>query len=285
MAAVDGQPQMRQAVSLEGHGIRSTLDLAPEEPEEVGEFVPPRSLDGLSLGGVAATAPQADLPKKYRKARPGELSTFQGAGIVPVCRMPNGEVKVLLWQPQKGRKKGVRWYDFGGRKDSKQEFTSNCACRKFAKQTYGVFGCQIAISGVQADKVGEQLAELYQGLANLPLMLKASQEWAQMQLLDDSSSKIFYNDIHEYHIYLLNVPFVPPEVLGSISQIVDGGKRKFAWLSSKEWAGEVMAPRLHSQLFNAQMLALPDDPWVRRGQTYGDGEIRQATGCFTATVL
>lgn len=245
-----------------------------------------KSLESLSLGGVAAMEPQADLPKKYRKARPGEVSTYQGAGVVPVCRLESGEVRILLWQPQKGRKKGVRWWDFGGKKDAKkQEYTSYCACRKFAKQTYGIFGCQINITGVQADKVGEHLSELYQGLSNLPLMLKASQDWAQMQLLDDNS-KIFYNDIHEYHIYLLNVPYVPADILGKVSEIVDGGKRVFKWISRDDFQNEiVLAPRLHSEAFAGQVNALADDPWVRHGQAYGDGEIRSAIGCFSSAAL
>jgi len=243
-----------------------------------------KSLESLSLGGVAAKAPLTDLPKKYRKNRPGEVSTYQGAGIVPVCRLASGEVRVLLWQPQKGKKTGVRWYDFGGHKNSKQEFTSMCACRKFAKQTYGIFGCQINITGVSAEKVGEHLSELYQGLSNLPLMLRASQEWAQMQLLDDNS-KVFYNDIHEYHIYMLNVPYVPADILGAVSEIVDGGKRVFKWLSMEDFAEEVLAPRLHSESFASQVMALTDDPWVRYGQAYGDGDIRTATGCFSATVV
>merc|ERR1719199_1916605 len=243
-----------------------------------------KSLESLSLGGVAAIAPQTDLPKKYRQARPGERSTYQGAGIVPVCRLANGEVRVLLWQPQKGRKQGVRWYDFGGKKNSKQEFTSYCACRKFAKQTYGIFGCQINIIGASSEQVGEHLAELYQGLSNLPLMLRASQEWAQMQLLDDNS-KVFYNDIHEYHIYLLNVPYVPADILGAVSEIVDGGKRVFKWLSKEDFSQEVLAPRLHSEAFATQVMSLADDPWVRYGQAYGDGDIRTATGCFSSTVV
>merc|ERR1719230_1119008 len=186
--------------------------------------------------------PHTALPRKYRSAASGEHSTFQGAGVVPVARFANGEAKILLWQPQHGKKQGVRWYDFGGRKESHTEFTSACACRKFAKQTYGVFGCDIDLSG----QAKEHLQELYQGLANLPLMLKASQEWAKMQLLDDNP-RIFYNDVHEYHCHLLRVPYVNAEVLGQVSQIVDGGKRVFRWLSRDELASEVLAPRLHTE--------------------------------------
>lgn len=262
--------------------MRQAIEEAMDE--DISAMLGSKSLESLSLGGVAAIAPRSDLPKKYRKPRPGEVSTFQGAGIVPVCRLASGEVRVLLWQPQHGKKKGVRWYDFGGRKNSKQEFTSYCACRKFAKQTYGIFGCQINIIGASSEQVGEHLAELYQGLSNLPLMLRASQEWAQMQLLDDNS-KVFYNDIHEYHIYMLNVPYVPADILGAVSEIVDGGKRVFKWLSKEDFAEEVLAPRLHSESFANQVMSLADDPWVRQGQAYGDQDIRSATGCFSATVV
>ena len=69
-----------------------------------------------------------------------------------------------------------------------------------------------------------------QGLANLPLMLRSSEalrppssslpgpdpswtleEWAHLQLLDDGA-RIFYNDIHEYFLYMLCVPYVPEDV-------------------------------------------------------------------------
>jgi len=265
--------------------MRTGARAGPQGDDEADPGMPVcRSLDSLSLGGVAAMAPPANLPQKYRKPLAGEISTYQGAGVVPVCRLQDGEVRILLWQPQTGRKKGVRWYDFGGKKLDKQEFTSNCACRKLAKQTYGVFGCDINITGVEPENVGEHLQELYQGLSNLPLMLRASQEWAQMQLLDDNA-RIFYNDIHQYHVYLLNVPYTPADILGKISEIVDGGKRVFRWLSKDDFKQEVMAPRLHTESLTAQINTLPDDPWVRTSQTYGDGEIRAATGCFSAAVV
>lgn len=257
-----------------------------ERPNAGGGLPLCRSMDGLSLGGVAAVAPQAQLQKKYRSARPGEVSTFRGAGVVPVCRMANGEVRALLWQPQKGRKKGVRWFDFGGKKLSKSEYTSYCACRKFAKQTYGIFGTNISISGVPPEKISDHLSELYQGLCNLPLMLKSSQEWAQMQLLDDTA-RIFYNDIHEYHVYLINAPYVPEEILGQVSQLVDGGKRVFKWLSREDLVAEgehVLAPRLHTENFASWTASLSEDTWVRHGQSYGDGEISSATGSFSTVV-
>lgn len=239
-----------------------------------------RSLESLSLGGVAAMCPNAALPKKYKKPGTGEVSTFAGAGVVPVARTADGEVRILLWQPQSGNKKGVRWFDFGGRKERKTEYTSSCACRKFAKQTYGIFGCELDLKG-EADP---HLEELYQGLSNLPLMLRASQEWANLQLLDDSP-RMFYNDIHEYHTYLLIVPYVPAEILGKVSQLVDGGKRVFRWLSKKDLEKEVLAPRLHIENFNQMIQGMPDDEWIRCGQKYGDGVLKAATGCFSAAVV
>jgi len=237
-----------------------------------------RSLENLSLGGVAALNPKTALPKKYRAAQPGEISTFQGAGVIPVTRLASGEVRILLWQPHKGNKKGVRWFDFGGRKLSRAEFTSACACRKFAKQTYGVFGCQLDLD----EHAVEHLNELYQGLANLPLMLLASQEWAKLQMLDVEDTRIFYNDIHEYHAYMLCVPFVPEGLLTKISEIVDGGKRRFKWLSLEELQEEVLAPRLHTASLAKQLEHLDTDAWVRTCQAYGDGILGKATGCFSA---
>ncbi|CAK0861878.1 unnamed protein product [Prorocentrum cordatum] len=38
-------------------------------------------------------------------------------GAARRARARLGEVRILLWQPQSGKKKGVRWWDFGGRKE------------------------------------------------------------------------------------------------------------------------------------------------------------------------
>jgi hypothetical protein len=260
--------------SLEEDDRRGAFTLNPQGGDrEVNQQG--RALQNLSLGNVAAMNPQVNLPRKYRQPGAGEKSTFQGAGVVPVTRTQEGEVRILLWQPQSGRKKGVRWYDFGGKKESKAEFTSTCACRKFAKQTYGVFGCDIDLSGNT-----EHLNELYQGLSNLPLMLRSSREWARLQLLDDTS-RVFYSDIHEYHAYLLMVPYVPAETLNKVSAIVDGGKRVFKWFTREEAQREVLAPRLHTESFAQQVEKLPDDPWIKQGTTYGAGAIRVATGSFS----
>lgn len=244
-----------------------------------------RSAGALSLGDVSAHLPQTQLPRKYRLPRPGEKSTFQGAGVVPVCRLPDGEVRVLLWQPQKGNKKGVRWYDFGGKKINKAEYTSHCATRKFAKQTYGIFGCNLDFDGIPQSQVGSHLAELYHGShCNLPLMLKSSADWAQLQLLDDGA-RIFYNDIHEYHTYLINVPYVASEVLDQISAMVDNGKRAFKWMSVQDLAAQgeiVLAARLHNRNFAGWLRSFADDAWVRKGEAYGDGHLQEATGNFSA---
>mmetsp|Transcript_113928 Transcript_113928/g.317239 ORF Transcript_113928/g.317239 Transcript_113928/m.317239 type:complete len:263 (+) Transcript_113928:73-861(+) len=239
------------------------------------------SLDSLSLGGVAAVTPQPNLPKKYRTPHPGEKSTYQGAGVVPVTRLENGEVRILLWQPQSGKKKGVRWYDFGGTKEQRSEYTSHCAARKFAKETYGVFGCNIDLPASNSEA---HLQELYQGLCNLPLMMHTSQEWAKLQLCHDDI-RMFYNDIHEYHCYLVLVPYVDAEVLGQISKIVDGGKRVFRWLSRQDVEDEVLATRLHTDSFMEQLDKLKNDLDVRTGQAYGDGHIRTAPGTFTGVTV
>lgn len=237
----------------------------------------------MLMAGALPTVPRAphvNLPKKYKKPAAGELSTYAGAGVVPVTRLANGEARILLWQPQKGKKQGVRWYDFGGRKERQSEYTSACACRKFAKQTYGVFGCQLDLQG----EAGQHLAELYQGLSNLPLMLRSSQEWAKLQLLDDSP-KVFYNDIHEYHAYMIPVPYVPAEVLGKISELVDGGKRVFRWLSKEDLEEEVLAPRLHTAAFAQQIDDMQEDEWIKHGEAYGDGLLKAPTGSFSGTVV
>jgi len=247
--------------------------------DERREAMEVRALESLSLGGVAAMTPQTQLPKKYKKPEAGEVSTFAGAGVVPVTRTADGEARILLWQPQSGKKQGVRWFDFGGRKETAEEYTSACACRKFAKQTYGVFGCELDLQGEAA----QHLEELYQGLANLPLMLRSSQEWARMQMLHDEP-KMFYNDIHEYHAYLLLVPYVPPEILNRVSELVDGGKRVFRWLSPAELEDEVLAPRLHTASFNKQLKDLQGDEWIKQPSTYGDGILKPATGNFVGMV-
>lgn len=238
-----------------------------------------RQLQNISLGGVAATYKEVSLPKKYRAPKPGERSTFQGAGILPVCRK-NGETVVLLMQPQRGKKVGVRWWDFGGRKLNKGEFASRAACRKFAKQTYGLFGIQ---TDWDDPLNGKHLGELFHDLANVPLMLHASREWAQGQLLDDCG-KTFYNDQHEYHVYLLNVPYIPAEVLDQASKIVDDGKRLFLWITPEEFLEEALAGRLHIDGVMRQMATLDQETWVKEHGPYGQGRA-PATASFQAREL
>lgn len=271
--------------TLSGHGGVRSSSLRTAGAMSIGGDQPPaRMLQNLSLGNVAIMSPETQLPKKYRPAKAGEISTYQGAGVVPVCRLEDGQVAVLLCQLQKGKKKGVRWHDFGGRKLDKSEFTSNCACRKLAKHTHGLFGCQVSFRGISAEQVNDHITELYQGLANLPLMLRASEDWAKMQLLE-SDAKLFYNDLHEYHIYLMNVPYIPAEILGRVSSIVDGGKRVFGWLTPEDLEREALAPRLHTEAFVAQIQGLKDDPWVFPAVDYSHPSVRAATGGYTVQVL
>jgi len=237
------------------------------------------SYTNLSLGGVAAMAPLPDPPKKYRKAARGEVSTFSRAGVIPVTRLPNGEVRVLMWLPQSGRKPRIRWYDFGGKKEDTSEFTTQCACRKFAKQTYGVFGCQMDMADAEADV---HMKELYQGLCNLPLMLRASTEWAHLQMMEDDP-RIFYNDIHEYHAYLLSVPYVPAETLDKVSGLVDQGKRKFKWMSPEELKSVALAPHLHTHRLTEAFERLQDDTFVKA--VVYQGPTAKATCCFSAKVV
>jgi len=253
-----------------------------EESARVGDesgMAISKSLENLSLGGVAAVYPQATMPKKYRTAVRGEVSTYQGAGVIPVTRLEDGKARVLMWQPQSGKKKGVRWYDFGGGKKAPEEFASACACRKFAKETYGLFGCALDLK----ESGTSMLRELYQGLANLPLMLKASEEWAHLQLLDDGP-RIFFNDIHEYFLYMLCVPYIPEEVLNEVSKIVDNRKRVFRWMTVEELQEEVMAPRLHTASLALALENLEEDPFVLMGRTYGSVASNVATGSFSAVV-
>eukprot|EP00439_Symbiodinium_sp_Y106_P074493 s2538_g14.t1 len=255
--------------------------VALQERNDDSGMVASKSMENLSFGGVAAVYPQAKMPKKYRTPAKGEVSTYRGAGVLPVTRLEDGKARVLLWQPQSGKKKGVRWYDFGGRKKVPEEFASTCACRKFAKETYGLFGCALKLEG---DNAPAQLQELYQGLANLPLMLRASEEWAHLQLLDDGA-RIFYNDIHEYFLYMLCVPYVPEDVLNEVSKIVDNRKRVFRWMTMEELAQEVMAPRLHTASLAEALENLQEDPLVFPSRAYGSAASNVATGSFAAAVV
>ena len=45
----------------------------------------------------------------------------------------------------------------------------------------------------------------------------ALKEWAHLQLLDDGP-RLFYNDIHEYFLYMLCVPYVPEDIKASCPQ-------------------------------------------------------------------
>merc|ERR1712217_594093 len=146
----------------------------------------------------------------------------------------------------------------------------------FAKQTYGIFGTQVQLP---AEDTQTHLEELYQGLCNLPLMTHTSKEWAQMQLCNDDI-RMFYNDIHEYHCYMVLVPYVDADVLGKISKLVDGGKRSFKWLSPQGVKDEVLAPRLHTDSFMELVQNLPNDEYIIKTPMYGAGSVRAPSGTF-----
>lgn len=169
------------------------------------------------------------------------------------------------------------------KKRDSDEFTTNCACRKFAKETYGLFGCSVEFDGVLPARIPEFLGELYQGLHNLPLMKDRSQAWAEIQLLQNDP-KVFYNDVREYHAYLLAVPYVSDEILNTVSQIVDGGKRVFRWLNQDDLREEVLAPRLHMASLARQLDELPDDPWVSEHNVFKERLPQTATSSFSVTV-
>ena len=59
---------------------------------------------------------------------PGEsrgAPNYHGAGIVPVT-MVDGKVHLLMSHPKFGKKAGIRWYDFGGKKSGPDEMPSDC---------------------------------------------------------------------------------------------------------------------------------------------------------------
>jgi len=115
-------------------------------------------------------------------------------------------------------------------------------------------------------------------------MLRSSEEWAKLQLLEDGS-RIFYSDIHEYHAYMLNVPYVPESILNEVSAIVDGRKRIFRWMTVEDIRSEVLAPRLHIASLSKALDDLALDPWVRPTKAYGQGVVQAPTGSFSASVV
>jgi hypothetical protein len=205
-----------------------------------------RTLAPLSLGGVAATIQPIVLPKKYRARQPGERSTYRGAGVLPLAIDPHnpGKVMLLLQQRTTGKLQGFRWMDCGGNKLSATEPATECAARKFAKQTYGLFGVDSTAWDVE-----NPLGQLNEVLLNHKnhgpsLLLDAMQKWVSLQFLSQDPVRGFYNDQLEYHLFLVAVPYVSDALLNAASERVDKGKRIFRWLPLEQLGGEPLAPRL-----------------------------------------
>ncbi|CAD7942699.1 unnamed protein product [Amoebophrya sp. A120] len=122
------------------------------KPEQI------RQLSNQSLGDVANQYHQRKFPKAFRQRdKTVEINNYAGAGIIP-CTLVDGKLHLLLNQPRHGKKAGVRWYDFGGKKKDKVELPIECACRKFTKYTYGLFA--IDTDWASAD-VLDEVSEIY----------------------------------------------------------------------------------------------------------------------------
>eukprot|EP00397_Hematodinium_sp_SG-2012_P048652 GEMP01055847.1.p1 GENE.GEMP01055847.1~~GEMP01055847.1.p1 ORF type:complete len:257 (+),score=49.31 GEMP01055847.1:58-828(+) len=190
----------------------------------------------------SAAKTRTDSPRRYKPKRPGEVSSYAGAGILPVCRY-KGQLYILVWQPQTGnRSPTVRWYDFGGKKASAVEYTISCATRKFAKQTYGVFGLEFDF---RSPEIFENIQAIYSDECAMPLLLEGAQRWAKGQCtFSHENYPHFYNILEQYHMLVLPVPFVPAELLDEISATVDFGKRCFIWLTPEEFQMEAMVSRV-----------------------------------------
>jgi len=186
-------------------------------------------------------------PKKYPAKKRGEVS-FYGAGILPVCQNPDpdspNECLLLSIRYMKGKKEENRWYDFGGKK-FEGEFPTRCACRHFAKKTYGMFGVEaphLELSNSEVDDLSELLhSPTGQAPANLPLMIRSSEEWAKEQVEGDM---VFFHAEIQYFIYIVQVPYIRASLLDSVSKKIDG-KRRFQWFTCPEFCQEPLARRLH----------------------------------------
>jgi len=182
-------------------------------------------------------------PKRYPALQRGEV-TFTGAGIVPLC-MQNDVSYALVQKRLRGSKNPVLFYDFGGKKKpGKKENVSACACRHFAKQTYGLFG-------MDTDCVTpDDLTEVFHGkdgtVPALPLMMKTCEDWAMRQVIH--GDRVFMQSEQNYFFYVIEVPYVEPSLLNAASNVIDG-KREFHWIECDELFHRPIAGRLHVNSF------------------------------------
>lgn len=233
-----------------------------------------------SYSMCSASKLQQPLPKRYRVKRPGEKSIFNGAGILPVCRY-EGELYILLWQPQEGKKAPtVRWYDFGGKKKNVTELPLECSTRKFAKQTYGAFGLDFDFN---CENVFSDIQALYQESCSFPLLLEGAQRWARSQcMMSEDSLPIFFNVLEAYHLMILPVPHIASELLDEISMITDGGKRAFQWVTPGEFSKEALAARLAStRNLKPALTDLNLDVHFCEEGTYGDFAYHRPTSSLS----
>eukprot|EP00397_Hematodinium_sp_SG-2012_P053535 GEMP01063988.1.p1 GENE.GEMP01063988.1~~GEMP01063988.1.p1 ORF type:complete len:262 (+),score=83.37 GEMP01063988.1:221-1006(+) len=195
----------------------------------------------LSLGGAAS--PKAPKwPKRYPAMKRGEVN-YAGAGLIPVC-VRDGVPYLLAQRRLKGKTDPTRWYDFGGKKQER-EFPSMCACRHFAKQTYGLFGLQ-APHLDEAEGAQEDLEELLHGSADhvpasLPLLVKTCEEWAKSHV---AGELVFFHSEQNYFSYIIQVPYIKAALLDAAATTIDG-KRTFSWLTCDEFCSVPLAERLH----------------------------------------
>jgi hypothetical protein len=64
---------------------------------------------------------------------------FIGAGILPVCVHPSGNILFGLGLNQDRKKNAVGWCDFGGSK-KRHESVEACAAREFVEESMNIFG-------------------------------------------------------------------------------------------------------------------------------------------------
>eukprot|EP00971_Amphidinium_carterae_P208977 4145843-Amphidinium_carterae.2 len=86
---------------MEGHSeIREEMESLKKCLLDVVVNKTPRSTRNLARDVLRCCLFVLELICTKLSIAAAKVSTFAGAGLVPVCRGPNGEVRMLLWQPQ-----------------------------------------------------------------------------------------------------------------------------------------------------------------------------------------
>ncbi|CAD7926394.1 unnamed protein product [Amoebophrya sp. A25] len=251
-------PQSTESFSPDRSPPLSPGDRASEVSHD-DTFVPqklkPEQIKGLinqSLGDVANQFEERTFPKPFRQRdKKQEINNYAGAGIIP-CTLVDGKLHVLLQQPKHGKKSGVRWYDFGGKKKDNTELPVECACRKFTKYTYGLFSIETDWS---SPSVMDELSEIYSRTTTWPLLLKSGTEWCKTWLLE-SDGIPFYNAGQSYHVYLMPVPFLAADVFCEVGATMDDSKREFQWVPHDIFMAGPLASRIHTRALFQQLTGL-----------------------------